>query len=75
MAEQESAAVRNANKQFRKEAQAREVALVWQEYAEKEAATRVKTAKLRAERLARDAAAQPAAPSRKRAAKTSSAKA
>jgi len=57
MAEQESPAVRNANKQFRKEAQAREGATAWQEYLDRVEATRVKTAKLRAQRLARDASA------------------
>jgi hypothetical protein len=57
MADQESAAVRNANKQFRKEAQAREGATAWQEYLDQAEATRRKTAKLRAQRLARDASA------------------
>src|SRR5919204_5392523 len=55
MAEQESAAVRNANKHFRKEEQAREGAAAWKEYIEQEDATRLKTARLRAQRLARDA--------------------
>ena len=57
MAEQESAAVRNANKQSRKEQQAQEGAAAWKEYLEQEDATRRKTARLRAQRLARDAAA------------------
>jgi len=57
MAQQESAAVRNANKHFRKEQQAREGAAAWKEYVDQEDATRLKTAKLRAARLARDAAA------------------
>ena len=57
MAEQESAAVRNANKHFRKEEQARQGAAAWKEYIEQEDATRVKTARLREQRLARDAAA------------------
>jgi len=80
MAEQESAAVRNANKHFRKEEQAREGAAAWKEYIEQEDATRLKTARLRAQRLAREAlardsaAASTAAPLRKRAVKTSAAK-
>jgi hypothetical protein len=57
MAEQESAAVRNANKHFRKEQQAKEGAAARKEYLEQEDATRLKTARLRAQRLARDAAA------------------
>ena len=56
MAEQESAAVRNANKHFRKEEQAKAGAAAWKEYVDHEDATRLKTARLRAERLARDAA-------------------
>jgi len=68
MAEQESAAVRNANKHFRKEEQAKASAAAWKEYIEKEEATRLKTARLRAQRLARDAAAESApAPLRKQA--------
>jgi hypothetical protein len=80
MAEQESAAVRNANKHFRKEEQAREGAAAWKEYIELEDATRLKTARLRAQRLAREAlardsaAASTTAPLRKRAVKTSAAK-
>jgi hypothetical protein len=80
MAEQESAAVRNANKHFRKEEQAREGAAAWKEYIEQEDATRLKTARLRAQRLAREAmardaaAASPTPPSRKRAVKASTAK-
>jgi hypothetical protein len=57
MAEQESVAVRNANTQFRKEQQSKEGAAAWKEYLEQEEATRLKTARLRAQRLARDAAA------------------
>jgi hypothetical protein len=57
MAEQESAAVRNANKHFRKEEQAQAGAAAWKEYVDQEEATRLKTARLRAQRLARDAAA------------------
>ena len=80
MAEQESAAVRNANKHFRKEEQAREGAAAWKEYIEQEDATRLKTARLRAQRLAREAmardaaAASPPPPARKRAVKASAAK-
>ena len=55
MTDRESAAVRNANKHFRKEAQAREGAAAWKEYTDREEATRLKTASLRAQRLARDA--------------------
>jgi hypothetical protein len=57
MAEQESVAVRNADKQFRKEQQAKEGAAAWKEYLEQEEATRLKTARLRAQRLARGAVA------------------
>src|SRR5262245_18657542 len=75
MAEQESAAVRNANKHFRKEEQAKAGAAAWKEYIEKEEATRLKTARLRAQRLAREAAAGSAtAPVRKPAVRTSLAK-
>jgi hypothetical protein len=73
MAEQESAAVRNANKHFRKEEQAKAGAAAWKEYIEQEDATRLKTARLREQRLARDAASA-AAPVQKQAARTSSAK-
>jgi hypothetical protein len=51
----ESAAARNASKHFRKEAQAREGAAAWKEYTDREEALRLKTASLRAQRLARDA--------------------
>jgi hypothetical protein len=75
MAEQESAAVRNANKHFRKEEQARQGAAAWKEYIEQEDATRVKTARLREQRLARDAAAtSTVVPVRKPAVRTSSGK-
>jgi hypothetical protein len=75
MAEQESPAVRNANKQFRKEAQAREGATAWQEYLDRAEATRAKTAKLRAQRLARDASTSTSsAPAPKRAPRTKLAK-
>jgi hypothetical protein len=73
MAEQESAAVRNANKLFRKEEQAKQGAAAWKEYIEQEDATRLKTARLRALRLARDAAAASAkSPARKQSVKTTS---
>ena len=62
MAEQESAAMRHANKHFRKEAQAREGAAARKEYTDQEEATRLKTASLRAQRLARDASLVSAAP-------------
>jgi hypothetical protein len=75
MAEQESAAVRNANKLFRKEEQARQGAAAWKEYVEQEDATRLKTARLRALRLARDAAAASATvPARKPSVKAGSPK-
>jgi hypothetical protein len=75
MAEQESAEVRNANKHFRKEIQAKEGSAAWREYLDQEGATRRKTAKLRAQRLAREAAdAAAEAPPRKPAGKASSAK-
>jgi hypothetical protein len=57
MAEQESPARRNANRHFRKEEQAKAGVTAWKEYRDQEDATRLKTAKLRAERLTRDAAA------------------
>jgi hypothetical protein len=83
MAEQESAAVRNANKHFRKEEQARQGAAAWKEYVDQEEVTRLKTARLRAQRLARDAAkgsardvvaASTSAPVRKTSVKSSSGK-
>ena len=75
MAQDESAAVRNANKHFRKEEQARQGAAAWKEYIEQEDATRLKTARLRAQRLARDAAAANAtAPVSKQTVRASSAK-
>ena len=64
----ESPAVRNANRHFRKEEQVKAGADAWREYREQEDATRLKTARLRAERLAREAATAPtAAPVPKRA--------
>jgi hypothetical protein len=71
MAEQESAAVRTANKHFRKQEQAREGAAAWKEYTDQADATRLKTARLRAQRLARDApAASASVPSARPAART-----
>jgi hypothetical protein len=67
--------VRSANKHFRKEEQAREGAAAWKEYIDQAEATRLKTASLRAQRLARDAsAAGAAAPSARPAARTKLAK-
>jgi len=75
MAEQESAAVRSANRHFRKEEQARDGAAAWKEYTDQADATRLKTATLRAQRLARDAsAANTAVTSARRAASTKLAK-
>jgi hypothetical protein len=75
MAEQESAAVRSANKHFRKEEQAREGAAAWKEYIDQADATRLKTARLRAQRLARDASAASASvPSARPAVRTKLAK-
>ena len=56
--EQQSAAVRKANLHFRKETQLREGAAAWSEYNAQEAAMRQKTARLREQRLARDALAE-----------------
>jgi hypothetical protein len=61
MAEQESAAARNANKHFRKEAQARVGALAWKEYVDQEQTTQLKMARLRALRLASPATGTAAA--------------
>jgi hypothetical protein len=75
MVEQESAAVRRANKHFRKEEQAREGTAAWKEYTDQADATRLKTARLRAQRLARDASAASASvPSARPAARTRLAK-
>ena len=75
MADQESAAVRSANKHFRKEEQAREGAAAWKEYIDQAEATRLKTARLRVQRLARDAsAARASLPSARPAARTKLAK-
>ncbi len=71
MAEQESVLARNANKHFRKEAQVERGRSPGKEYNDLEAATRLKTAGLRAQRLARDASlASAAVPSPKAIART-----
>ncbi len=62
---QESAAVRKANLHFRKETQAREGAEAWKEYNAEAEARRELTAKLRGERLAREANALPNIPATK----------
>jgi GMP synthase PP-ATPase subunit len=66
---EESAAVRKAGLLFRKETQAREGAEAWNVYNAHAVATRQQTAKLRAERLAREASARVTAPAPKRAKK------
>jgi len=65
MSTDNSANIKRASQLFRKEAQAREGVLAWQEYTRSEEATRQKTAKLKAQRLARDQAAGEAVPARK----------
>jgi hypothetical protein len=67
--DESAAVVRKANLLFRKEAQAREGAEAWNAYHEQAEATRQQTAKLRAERLAREASARASAPARNRAKK------
>ncbi len=62
---EENAAVRKANLVFRKETQAREGAEEWKAYNAQADATRQQTAKLRAERLAREASAGDRAPAPK----------
>jgi hypothetical protein len=62
---EQSAAVRKANLHFRKEQQAREGAEAWNIYHAQAEATREKTVKLRAERLAREASARVSAPATK----------
>jgi len=54
---EKSVAVRNANLHFRKEEQAKEGAAAWKDYADQQEATQLKTARLRAQRLARQAVA------------------
>jgi hypothetical protein len=62
---EESAAVRKGNLLFRKETQAREGAEAWNAYNAQAEATRQQTAKLRAERLVREASARASAPAPK----------
>jgi hypothetical protein len=68
MNDREQAAQR-AHKLFRQETQKRGGELAWKEYTAQEEANRSQTAKLRALRLAREAAAVPAAPPAKSARK------
>jgi hypothetical protein len=65
MNDRENLAAQRAHKLFRQETQKREGEVAWQEYTAREEATRRQTAKLRALRLARDAAAVTAAPAAK----------
>jgi hypothetical protein len=69
---EESAAVRKANLHFRKETQAREGVEAWNAYNAQAEATRQRTAKLRAERLAREASARASARAPKPAKKAAS---
>jgi len=62
MDDRENLAAQRAHKLFRQETQKRDGEVAWKEYTALEEATRRQTAKLRALRLARDAAAPPAAP-------------
>ena len=55
----------SAQKLFRQEAQKRDGAIAWSEYTAQEEATRQKTAKLKALRLARETAAASAGPAAK----------
>ena len=66
----ENQAAQRAHKLFRQEAQKRDGEVAWKEYTAQEEATHRKTAKLRALRLARNAAAIPAAPPAKTSKKT-----
>jgi len=66
----ESAALRRAHHLFRKETQARESAIAWTEYTAAQEATLRTTARLKAQRLARTAAAGEAVRAPKRARKT-----
>ena len=58
----ENEAAQRAHKFFRQETQKRNGEMAWKEYTAQEEATRSQTAKLKALRLARVAAAVPAAP-------------
>jgi hypothetical protein len=62
--QQLSAAVRKANLQFRKEKVAKESSAAWVAYGAEAAATRLKTARLREQRLARDATTAITAPTK-----------
>jgi hypothetical protein len=62
MNDKDTPAMQRAQKLFRKEEQKKDGALAWNEYASQEEATRLKTDRLRALRLARDAEAATAAP-------------
>jgi hypothetical protein len=62
MNDREDQAAQKAHKHFRQEAQKRDGEAAWKEYAALEDATRRNTARLRALRLAREAAAVAAAP-------------
>ena len=64
--EKESVLVRQANLAFRKEVRAREGTEAWIAYNAEVAATRILTAKLREERLMREATALASAPTVKR---------
>jgi hypothetical protein len=69
MNDRENLAAQRAHKLFRQETQKRDGEVAWKEYTAQEEATRRQTAKLRALRLAKEAAAvgaaPPAKPSRK----------
>jgi hypothetical protein len=62
MDDRQNLAAQKAHRLFRQETQKREGELAWKEYTAQEEATRKQTAKLKALRLARDAAAPPVAP-------------
>ena len=67
MNDRESQAIQKAQNLFRKEKQKKDGALAWMEYAGQPEAIRLKTDRLRALRLARDAAAAPAPKSARKA--------
>ena len=62
MNDRENLAAQRAHKLFRQETQKRDGEAAWKEYTAQEKATRQQTAKLRALRLAKEAATAPAAP-------------
>jgi len=72
MSDNESAAARRASQLFRKETQLREGEVARKEYTEAQEATLRKTARLKEQRLARDAVALMATPAPKLARKTTS---